>query len=282
MNEVLQQEAPQVLCCPHCHSTLAFAGERVTCDCGARTFLLQQGVWCDQKLEQPVGGEMTMRDKAAEGYLLHGKFPSQQAVFGQWLQRAMAGRTAPIVLDLGCGPGPYTRQLQEAGCRTLAIDFSAVSLAINAGHCSSAANAGQSSFIQADLNDLYLREQSVDLIVMADFLQHLGSRALRERLLLQAFRALKPGGRFCLSFFNLNIKNFFRGNVHGEFTHGRIRYERLTLPNVVAAFPDYVTVDDVRPLNISLNPRIDAFAAALPGARFVARMLFIAGSVKAR
>ena len=183
-------EVPEMLCCPKCGSTLAFAGERVVCGCGARDFLLKDGVYCDEKLQQPVGGEMTMRDKAADGYLLHGKFPTQQAVFEQWLQRALSGRAAPAVLDLGCGPGPYTRRLQETGCQTLAIDFSAVSLAINAGICQAAPHAGSSTFIQADLNDLYLRQHSADLVVMADFLQHLGSRALRERLLQQAFSAL--------------------------------------------------------------------------------------------
>lgn len=273
-------EVPQVLVCPQCHSVLEFAAESVACPCGSSCFRLQKGVYCNQTLQIPFVSEMTVRDKAADGYLLHGKFPAQQAVFAQWLQQALRGQSTPVVLDLGCGPGPYTRQLQEAGCRTLAIDFSAVSLAINAGYCQSVAHAGSSTFIQADLNDLCLQPHSVDMVVMADFLQHLGSRALRERLLQQAFAALKPGGRFCLSFFNLNIKNFFRGNVHGEFTHGRIRYERLTLPNVKAAFPDNIVVEQVRPLNIFHNPGLDALAATLPGARFIARMLFIAGSAK--
>jgi SAM-dependent methyltransferase len=132
-------------------------------------------------------------------------------------------------------------------------------------------------FVQEDLNELGLVENSVDIIVMADFLQHLGGRAQRERLLTEALGALNHGGHFFLSFFNLNIKNYIKGDVHGGFEGGKIRYERLTLRNVTDGLPEEVMIDKIAPMNIAHGARLDRILSALPFSTFLARMVVVVG-----
>jgi SAM-dependent methyltransferase len=159
----------------------------------------------------------------------------------------------------------------------MALDISKVSLQLNAQACGQHANRGSTVFVQTDLNNLELQSQSVDMLVMADFLQHLGSRTLRERLLRQAFTALRPGGHFCLSFFNINIKNYLKGDIHGDFAQGSIPYERLSVRNVLSCFPDDIEVDLICPMNIFHGAVLDSICTRLPGAFHLARMAWITG-----
>jgi len=265
-----------VLRCPGCQVELAtdVANNLVCPGCAYRINEID-GIHVPQDAAFNASREMQVRDLQARAYLLHAKFPTQIASFVKWLgsNSAMAG----LALDLGCGPGPYTRSLQEAGYQVMAVDFSLASLQINAVTCRSARNPQSSTFVQADLNTLMLKPESVDIVVMADFLQHLGGRAQRERLLHEVFTALKPGGRFYLSFFNMNIKNFLKGDIHGEFAGGDIRYERLTVANVLSAIPNFIQVEQVQPLNIFHSAWLDSLATKLPGAFYLARMSVVTG-----
>lgn len=85
------------------------------------------------------------------------------------------------------------------------------------------------------------------------------------------------GGRFYLSFFNLNIKNYLKGDVHGGFSGGKIRYERLTARNVIADFPADVLVDKVLPMNIVRGAALDRLLGALPLALYLSRMVVVTG-----
>jgi hypothetical protein len=120
-----------------------------------------------------------------------------------------------------------------------------------------------------------------DVLVMADFLQHLGSREQRETLLRKAIEAMKPGGRFYLTFFNLNIKHFLRGDVHGAYSSGRIRYERLTPENVVDSLPESANILSIRPMNIvNSSFGLDRALSFVPGARYLGRMIELTGLKK--
>ena len=77
-------------------------------------------------------------------------------------------------------------------------------------------------FVQADLNDTFFVPDSTDVLLMADFLQHLGPEAVQRRFLRNAFEALRPGGRFYLSFFNTNLKNRLKSDINGSFADGAI------------------------------------------------------------
>ena len=212
--------------------------------------------------------EAIRRDQQAAGYLEHSKFPVQI----DRLKRFIA--TVPrngLAYDLGCGPGPTTRMLLDHGLDVIGVDFSRASLAINRQTCPEA------TFVQADLRAVDLEPLSVDGLMMADFLQHLPSAEDREAFLANAFAALKPGGWFYLSFFNVNVVNWIKGDIHGSFAEGTIRYSRLAPAEVLKSLPQNIRVGRVRGMNISHVPAIDRLITSLPVSHYLARMVVITG-----
>jgi SAM-dependent methyltransferase len=275
-----------LICCMDCGKPLDESAARdLRCACGATVLQRNDGLYLTPILSPLVEMERSVRDRQAANYLQHSKFPTQVNSFRTWLQQVLTRSAAdrplvsarPVALDLGCGPGPYTRYLQQAGFDVLAIDTSTASLAINAANCDQDRSMAEACFVQLDLNRLALRPESVDLVLMADFMQHLGGRQQRERLLRCVALAMKPDAHFYLSFFNLNIKNFLKGDVHGAFADGAIRYERLTVPNMLAELPSDLLVERTEPLNTFHAAAPDRLAARLPGVYWLARMAAISG-----
>lgn len=70
---------------------------------------------------------------------------------------------------------------------------------------------------------------------------------------------------------------YLGGHVHGAFAGGAIRYERLTVPNMLAELPPALQVARTQPLNIFHAAAPDRLAARLPGAYWLARMAAISG-----
>jgi SAM-dependent methyltransferase len=215
--------------------------------------------------------EMQARDQQSGHSLAFPKLKVQAYRAAQFLDRHPGN--GGLVLDLGCGPGPTTALLLRAGYQAIAVDFSLESLKVNMREC----GEGPAIFVHADLNKISFREESVDGLMMSDFLQHLGDHEVQRRFLTKAILALRPGGWFCLSFFNLNIKHRLRGDVAGSFADGAIPYRRLTPRIVRGLLPPQARVSAVLPMNISYNVAIDRIVSRLPLARHLARMILMRG-----
>jgi ubiquinone/menaquinone biosynthesis C-methylase UbiE len=98
------------------------------------------------------------------------------------------------VADLGCGWGTFGFALADRVGDILGIDFSERSIEICERRLSEDPRANL-SFLCADAGDTGLDSDSFDLVLAADLFEHLypddSARIARE-----AFRILRPGGRF--------------------------------------------------------------------------------------
>lgn len=99
----------------------------------------------------------------------------------------------------------------------------------------------------------------------------------RERFLNNAFSALMPVGRFFLSFFNINIVNYLKGDIYGDFCSGKIPYERFCPKNIIRYFPKEISIDCVTPMNIFHKALPDRLLSRLPLSILLSRMVVISG-----
>jgi SAM-dependent methyltransferase len=100
--------------------------------------------------------------------------------FSQWVQPDAA------VLDLGCG---WCEFINSAACgRKYGMDLNP--------DARRHANTGV-SILQQDCSERWaLESASLDIVFTSNFLEHLPAKSALEKTLQEAFRALKPNGRF--------------------------------------------------------------------------------------
>ena len=122
-----------------------------------------------------------------------------------------------------------------------------------------------------------MNTNAAGVLVMADFLQHIVCRQERENFLDNAFSALTSGGRFFLSFFNINLVNYLKGDVFGDFCGGKIPYQRFCPKNIIRYLPKEIVIDKITPMNISHKALPDRILTKLPLATLLSRIIVITG-----
>jgi len=261
--------------CRACGAPLSFSrdGARQCCNLPQGSALRSGFIIHDTFDRSAPPDEMIVRDQDAFHYLSHPKFPTQIDRMARFVRSKSEKENGAIVLDLGCGPGPTTGMLLDAGYKVVAVDFSIQSLVVNAQLCG--APPGQALFVQADLHAIEFPECAFDGLMMADFLQHIGSAETQRAFLHKIFRALKPGGWFYLSFFNTSLFDRLKGDLEG--TRGDIPYRRLSLREVRCMLPKGANAENESVMNIFHHPGLDRAATSLPLASLFAAMAAIEG-----
>lgn len=97
------------------------------------------------------------------------------------------------VVDLGCGGGLMTLPLVQAGHRVIGLDF-------NAAACRQAGRTGLCA-VRGDAFNLPLTDALADVVVNVEVAQQYEAAAV-ERLLHEAARILRPGGRLVIVWAN--------------------------------------------------------------------------------
>lgn len=275
MMALAKSPLPALVRCKACGKPLSFSdeGARLCCNLANGSSFRSGFLIHDPLTDKPVPPEMLVRDQDAFNYISHPKFPTQLARLKRFIQSKAASEQGGKVLDLGCGPGPTTKLLLEAGYDVVAVDFSIQSLALNAQHCGE--KHGHALFVQGDLNAIEFTDGAADGLMMADFLQHLGDKQTQRAFLQKIFRALKPGGWFYLSFFNTNLLNRIQRDLEGA--RKNIPFRRLTLGEVRGMLPAGLEIECQSVMNIFNAAGLDRIATRLPFAPLFAHMAVIEG-----
>jgi SAM-dependent methyltransferase len=144
----------------------------------------------DSGTEQRVDREVEFFDRFAEE---HGDYDvlSDQAYdrLTTLFDQLISPRRGERCIDLGCGTGAFTKHLARFGLERTGMDISPRSV--------ERANAGSNGarFITGDITASGLPPASFDIIVYSGVLHHFSTAAAREKVLVEGFRILAPGGR---------------------------------------------------------------------------------------
>lgn len=114
-------------------------------------------------------------------------FVSRRELVISHLRRCLRVKN-PVILDIGCGTGATAKLLKEHG-DVVGIDFSQLAL-------TACEKRGIDHLVQGSATSIPLADNSVDVIVATDILEHLDGD---EAALAEFQRILKPGGMAIIS-----------------------------------------------------------------------------------
>lgn len=180
--------------CPLCHSH-SFAprfsneGMRVV-RCGGCGLVMSDPQPDDDTLERIytetyfIGSDRDDLD-VQTGFLKRGTARLQLAEIIAYVEDRGPGPTRPRVLEVGCGNGDFLLEARDAGFDIQGVDVSESAVAI--------ANRilGEGTARAGRLEDLNMAEGSLDIVVLADVIEHVRDPA---HLMNRVRRILKPGG----------------------------------------------------------------------------------------
>ena len=157
--------------------------------------------------------------------------------FSKWV------RPDHAVLDLGCGFGEFINNVKAA--KRYGMDLNPAT---------AAKLSKDVKFLEQDCSELWsLPDESLDIVLTSNFLEHLGDKNAVKRTLRQAHRCLRPGGQIIAM--GPNIR-YLPGSYWDFFDHHVILTERslaealsitgFTVESAVARFLPYTMVGGPR------------------------------------
>ncbi len=122
------------------------------------------------------------------------------------MERLLIGRVhkGDNVLDVGCGNGRYYPIFAQKGAKYHGIDISSKLVEI------SKQKYPEGDFAVGDALFLPFKNNELDLFFSIAVLHHIPSREYRRRFFLEAFRALKPGGRIFIMVWDLRFRSMLK------------------------------------------------------------------------
>ena len=145
--------------------------------------------------------------------------PDHEDASAPWYQmvREQLGPVAKQrVLEVACGRGGFVREMTQAGAQVIGCDFSASALHVGQRKLQGlAACYGWCALVQGDAQNLGFADDSFDLVISCETIEHLPDprSALREM-----YRVTRPGGRLFLT--TPNYCNFMGlYDLYARFRH---------------------------------------------------------------
>ncbi len=113
-------------------------------------------------------------------------------------------KSGDSVLDVGCGNGRLAKFLDTKGVRYTGVDASRELVSVaereHPGH----------SFITATADDLPFADAEFDVVCLIATLHHIPSHDMRQQVIAEAARVLKPGGHLIMTEWNLLHTQWWR------------------------------------------------------------------------
>ncbi len=127
------------------------------------------------------------------------------------ISNAIAIKRDEVVIDIGCGVGTFAYRTALKGGRSVGVDYSLASLKVAQSLAMNRIKKNWSIyFVAADVTRLPFQDSSADVIVAADFIEHIDDIG-KERLLDESARILDKNGRMII--FTPNKLREFIGTI---------------------------------------------------------------------
>jgi SAM-dependent methyltransferase len=125
--------------------------------------------------------------------------PGHEDASSPWygLVREYIGGVAGLrILEVACGRGGFIRELARAGARVTGCDFSSAALRAASVKLSATGSAPSATLIQGDAQNLPFADNSFDLVVSCETIEHLPDVQSGVR---EMYRVTRAGGKLFLT-----------------------------------------------------------------------------------
>lgn len=165
-----------------------------------------------------------------------------------------------VVLDLGCGTGEYTREIEKFAKVCFGIDSSVKMLSVATTKCK------KSKLIMADALNLPLESSSIEVVFCVGLIKYVNA----ERLMREIDRVAKPGCTIVIESLNRTSAYILTTKIVAFLKHGTILKEEYPLPSLRSLTKICREVG----LSITKNTRLNVGMIWLP--KFFGRRIKIA------
>jgi SAM-dependent methyltransferase len=157
---------------------------------------------------------------------------------------AGAADGGPLVADLGCGDGRFTRKLLELGCpRVVALDISRKNLARLGPRIEANGGADRVLLIEGDVASPRLPPATFDLVLLAGVLEVLTDDGVYRRALRACRDLIRPGG-YLLVFDPIDL---------GSVMYALVRHHLPELRTVVTEGTKSIDIADPRAPRVAVR-----------------------------
>jgi ubiquinone/menaquinone biosynthesis C-methylase UbiE len=143
--------------------------------------------------------------------------PSHEDASSPWyelVREYMGGIAGLRVLEVACGRGGFVRELARAGAHVTGCDFSSAALRATSTKLAALDSQCSASLIQGDAQNLPFADNSFDVLVSCETIEHLPDV---QSALLGMHRVSRPGGKLFLT--TPNYANFM--GLYEAYSHFR-------------------------------------------------------------
>jgi ubiquinone biosynthesis O-methyltransferase len=120
---------------------------------------------------------------------------NQQARYG-WIMKSVGDIRDKKILDLGCGDGCLSYCMAQRGAQVIGIDNERLGIELAQHNLHSTSIKSRCTFIVGSAYELPFPDNSFDHVVSCEVIEHV---QFPERMIAEARRVLRPGGKFVLT-----------------------------------------------------------------------------------
>lgn len=254
---MLQQWQVEILRCPWDHAPLCAQKDTLQCVRCGKTFPVvdsipsfvisdlaeahQQEEWLRKQ------SEMRARDTQARQYDRLLGLALMSPVEKRMTLRALRGgrERFGLLAEVGCGTGRMLQHFATLADCAIGVDFSLESLRRCRQRMESIGKGDSTLLVHADACFLPLPGDALDAVASCQLVEHLPSDRLRQQMLAEMARVLKPGGRYAVSGYHWSWLTRWGGAKQGMHDGG-IYYYRFTREEFHALVSAHLPVESLR------------------------------------